>query len=80
VEINQANPFIVGGEALPALSDTEREALVKLGKAGGVLPARAIDLTTTRRLRDAALVTQLGPVAVRLTPKGLLVLADMADA
>jgi hypothetical protein len=78
--MNQADPFTVGGEALPALSDQEREALVKLGKAGGVLPARALELTVTRTLRDVALVTQLGPVAVRLTPRGLQVLADMADA
>jgi hypothetical protein len=76
--MNAADPFLVAGDGLPALSDDEREALVQLGRAGGNLPARDLDLKVTRRLRDVGLATQLGPVAVRLTPRGLQVLAEMA--
>jgi hypothetical protein len=78
--MNDADPFLVGGEALPALSDDERRALVQLGKAGGTLPAGDLDRAVVRRLRDVEAVSQLGPVAVRLTVRGLQVLADMADA
>jgi len=78
MEMNPADPLHVGGDHLPALSDTERAALVKLARAGGNLPAADLDRQAVRRLREVGAVSLLGPVAVRLSVRGLQVLADMA--
>jgi hypothetical protein len=77
MEMNAADPFLVGGDSL---GDEERAVLIRLARGGGALPTRDLEWDVVRALLDRQAVTEAGPRGVALTVRGLQLLAEMADA
>lgn len=77
---NPADPLLVAAEPSPALNDVERDAVVKVGAAGGKLSRRQLGSAVLAALLRARVVASAGPDLVELTPHGIQVLADAAKA
>jgi hypothetical protein len=77
---NPANPLLVGTERPPALNDDERDAVIKIGAAGGVLARHQLGNAVLAALLRTQVIAPSGPGAIELTPRGIRVLADTARA
>jgi hypothetical protein len=77
---NPADPLLVGGNAIPALNDQERDAVIKIGLEGGKLPRDRLGRAVLAALLRAQVIAPGGPGMVELTARGVRVLADAAKA
>ncbi len=77
---NGADLLLMGGDAIPDLNDSERDAVIRIGSAGGRLPHEQPGWAVFAALSRAQVVASAGPGMIELTALGVRAQADMATA